>query len=76
MVFLNVPVMQQPEAYIGNASNLFDEEGDLASDSTREHATIHARIYSLGCDEHGRREAVTKGALSARMQFPLKGGLA
>lgn len=38
MVFLNVPVMQQPEAYIGNAADLFDEEGNLTSDSTREHA--------------------------------------
>ena len=35
LVFLNVPVMQQPEAYIGNASTLFDDKGNLASDSTR-----------------------------------------
>ena len=26
-------------------------------------------------DPHARREAVTKGALSARMQFALKGGV-
>lgn len=38
MVFLNVPMMQQPEAYIGNAATLFDEEGNLANDSTREFA--------------------------------------
>ena len=25
MVFLNVPMMQQPEAYIGGAANLFDD---------------------------------------------------
>ena len=34
-VFLNMPVLQQPEAYIGNASKLFDKEGALASDETR-----------------------------------------
>ncbi|MFA6384819.1 MAG: NAD(P)H-dependent oxidoreductase [Candidatus Omnitrophota bacterium] len=36
LVFLNVPVMAQPEAYIGNAANLFDEKGGLANDSTGE----------------------------------------
>jgi len=36
MVFLNVPVMQQPEAYIGGAKNLFDASGALVNDSTRE----------------------------------------
>jgi len=35
-VFLNVPAMQQPEAYIGNAASLFDDKGALSSDSTRE----------------------------------------
>jgi chromate reductase len=37
LVFLNVPTMQQPEAYIGDAANLFDEKGNLANESTREH---------------------------------------
>jgi chromate reductase len=36
LVFLNVPVMQQPEAYIGNAAQLFDDKGGIANDSTRE----------------------------------------
>ena len=35
-VFLNMPAMQQPEAYIGGASKLFDEHGKLTNDSTRE----------------------------------------
>src|SRR6202521_4821348 len=34
LVFLNVPTMQQPEAYLGHADKLFDEEGKLASDGT------------------------------------------
>lgn len=34
LVFLNVPVLQQPEAYIGNAAKLFDENGKLAEEST------------------------------------------
>lgn len=36
LVFLNVPTMQQPEAYVGNAAKLFDEGGTLTNSSTRE----------------------------------------
>ena len=36
LVFLNVPAMAQPEAYIGGASNLFDATGSLTNDSTRQ----------------------------------------
>jgi len=35
LVFLNVPTMQQPEAYVGHADKLFDEFGKLVSDGTR-----------------------------------------
>lgn len=33
MVFLDVPMMQQPEAYIGGAHELFDDAGKLVSDT-------------------------------------------
>jgi len=36
LVFLNVPVMAQPEAYIGNAREMFDDHENLINDSTRE----------------------------------------
>jgi chromate reductase len=36
LVFLNVPVMAQPEAYIGNAGEMFDDHENLINDSTRE----------------------------------------
>jgi chromate reductase, NAD(P)H dehydrogenase (quinone) len=35
LVFLNVPTMQQPEAYISRVDKLFDEHGKLAGDGTR-----------------------------------------
>jgi chromate reductase, NAD(P)H dehydrogenase (quinone) len=35
LVFLNVPAMQQPEAYIGGAAKLFDASGALLDDSVR-----------------------------------------
>ena len=36
LVFLNMPAMQQPEAYIGGADKLFDASGKLTNDGTRE----------------------------------------
>ncbi|GEO58916.1 NADPH-dependent FMN reductase [Companilactobacillus bobalius] len=30
LVFLNMPVLQQPEAYIGNVTNILDENGNVA----------------------------------------------
>ena len=35
LVFLNMPTLQQPEAYVGGADKLFDETGRLSIDSTR-----------------------------------------
>ncbi len=36
LVFLNMPALQQPEAYMGNAANLFDENDNLVDESTLE----------------------------------------
>ncbi len=36
LVFLNVPAMQMPEAYIGGAAGLFDAEDQLQKDDVRE----------------------------------------
>lgn len=36
LVFVNVATMAQPEAYIGNATTLFDDEGNLTNESTKE----------------------------------------
>lgn len=36
LVFVNVPAMAQPEAYIADASGLFDDNGNLTKDSTKD----------------------------------------
>jgi chromate reductase len=46
LVFLNVPCLQQPEAYLGGAAKLFDPEGKLASDSTREFLTGFLALFA------------------------------
>ena len=40
LVFVNAHTMAQPEAYIGGAGALFDENGKLTNDSTREFLKI------------------------------------
>ena len=39
LVFLNVPAMAQPEAYIGGAASLFDAQGAVVKDEVREFLT-------------------------------------
>jgi chromate reductase len=45
-VFLNVLVMQQPEAYLGRADQIFDESGARASERTREFLANFMEAYA------------------------------
>jgi chromate reductase len=48
LVFLDMPILQQPEAYIGGAAALFDEAGAIANDGTRKFLTgFMARFEAL-----------------------------
>jgi chromate reductase len=52
LVFLDVPTMQQPEAYIGGAATLFDAQGGIANETsktflTRFMATFAAWVQTL-----------------------------
>ena len=55
LVFLNVPAMPQPEAYIGNAATLFDADGKLTNDSTRDFVTkfLTAFAHWIGRNKAG-----------------------
>jgi chromate reductase len=55
LVFLNVPVMQQPEAYIGNAGSLFDDKGNISNDSSREFMTKFLQAYEQWVDRNAAR---------------------
>ena len=58
LVFLDVPAMPQPEAYIGKAGDLFDERGDLSNGSTREFAAkfMHAFAAWIETNASGKRQ--------------------
>ncbi len=45
LVFLNMPVMQQPEAYIGGVDKLFDAAGEFVNPSTREFFTKFLQAF-------------------------------
>jgi len=46
LVFLNVPAMAQPEAYIGGADKLFDANGKLVNDGTRKFLQGFMQAYA------------------------------
>ena len=46
LVFLNVPAMQQPEAYLGRVDTLLDAAGDLANDGTRTFLTGFMKAFA------------------------------
>lgn len=46
LVFLNVPVLQQPEAYIGGADRLFDTQGELINEDMREFLRRFAQAFA------------------------------
>ncbi|WP_172331041.1 NADPH-dependent FMN reductase [Mangrovicoccus sp. HB161399] len=46
LVFLDMPLMQQPEAYIGNVAKLFAQDGSVASDGTRDFLKSIAEAFA------------------------------
>ncbi len=46
LVFLNMPVMQQPEAYVGHADKIFNERGEISADRTREFLSGFINSYA------------------------------
>jgi chromate reductase, NAD(P)H dehydrogenase (quinone) len=53
LVFLNVPTMQQPEAYIGGAAKLFDDEGHMTNEGTRKFLQSFAEAFAKWIDKVG-----------------------
>lgn len=54
LVFLNVPAMQQPEAYIGHADKLFDADGKLTSESTRKFLQDFMTAFAAWIDANAK----------------------
>lgn len=52
LVFLNMPALQMPEAYVGGADKLFDGPGNLINDSTREFLSKYMQAYADWVAKH------------------------
>ncbi|MBW6417670.1 NADPH-dependent FMN reductase [Celeribacter sp. PS-C1] len=52
LVFLNMPAMQQPEAYIGNLWNLFDEDGKIVTEGTEDFLKSWLEAYAKWVADH------------------------
>jgi chromate reductase len=52
LAFLNMPTLQQPEAYIGDAGRLFDAEGNLQNDGTEKFLRGLAQAFAAWIDKH------------------------
>lgn len=55
LVFLNVPTMQQPEAYIGRVAELFDAEGGFANPATRRFVETFLTAFASWVETTRRR---------------------
>ncbi len=55
LVFVNVPAMAQPEAYIGGAAELFDDNGNLTNESTKEFLTSFMAAFEKWVEVHARK---------------------
>ena len=55
LVFLNVPAMQQPEAYIGGAADLFDADGKLNNQRTRELLSKFVKAFAAWIEANRKR---------------------
>jgi chromate reductase, NAD(P)H dehydrogenase (quinone) len=57
LVFLNVPAMQQPEAYIGGAAKLFDDNGAIVDEAAREFVRKFTQSFADWIEVHRQKAA-------------------
>lgn len=63
LVFLNMPCLQQPEMYIGKASELFEVDGKLKSESTIKFVRTFIEAFAAWVDLHATKEHESKVAV-------------
>ncbi len=55
LVFLDMPAMQQPEAYVGGAAALFDEQGSPKVEATREFLRKFMEAFAAWIERNAAR---------------------
>lgn len=62
LVFLNMPTLQQPEAYVGNAGTLFDEQGQLINEGTEKFLRTFGAAFIRWIEQQQSETAAEKAA--------------
>jgi chromate reductase, NAD(P)H dehydrogenase (quinone) len=62
LVFLDMPVLQQPEAYIGGAHELFDDAGALKSEPTRDFLVKFTAAFADWIETHLDKKTAARAA--------------
>ncbi|MCX7548941.1 NAD(P)H-dependent oxidoreductase [Xanthomarina sp. F1114] len=55
LTFINVPTMAQPEAYIGGAADLFDDNGNLINNSTKDFLKSFMQSFEKWVDTNAQK---------------------
>jgi chromate reductase len=55
LVFLNMPCLQQPEAYLGGAGSMFDADGNLTNDGTRDFVRKFVQAFATWIEKNAPR---------------------
>lgn len=55
LVFLDMPVLQQPEMYIGGAANLLDADGKVNNDSTKQFLKKFIDTYAAWVETNAKK---------------------
>jgi chromate reductase len=66
LVFLNVPTLQQPEAYLSHVDKLFDEHGKPVSDGTRKFLQGFMQAFAKWVETFRSEASVSDGLRQAR----------
>jgi chromate reductase len=73
--FLSMPILGQPETYIGNSLSLFDEAGALVNDATAEFLRGFATVFAQWIERHAPAEETRTAALGwCWSSAPVAGG--
>ena len=65
LVFLNMPALQQPEAYVGGAADLFDAQGNVTKESTKEFLQKFLATFAQWIERTAAKPASAAGATRA-----------
>lgn len=68
LVFLNMPTMQQPEAYVGSAATLFGEDGTIENEASRSFFTTFAQCFAHWIDRTAQKagDQIVRSATTSR----------